>query len=500
MNYFEEILKGFHIFFQPMMVLKAMMGFFIGTFFGATPGLTATLAIALLLPFTYRLDVTSSLIVCTAIFMSGIYSGSITAITINIPGAPSAMMTAIEGYPLMKKGLGAKALGHAAFSSMVGGTVGSILLILFLPFTSKFILIIKTPGKFSLILFALIVIIIVQKESIIKGAIVTLLGVLTATIGIDVDLPVARFTFGITNLTAGIDFIPVIIGTFAISELLLQSESGTKDDNIIREQVVKAKIKRKYFIPKLSEIKGIGWINYLKSIVIGFFIGVLPGAGGSMAAFVSYSEGMRSSKHREEYGKGSLEGIACAEAANNAMCGGALVPMLTFGIPGDGASAVMLGVLLINGLKPGLKLIGNQLPLIAPMFASLLISALIFIPLTLYILGPYLIKIVSIRKSILYSSIAAISMVGAYVATNSTFQLILTIILGGIIYLLRKQEFPSVPFLLGVLLGPLLEMYFRRSMQISKCNPMIFLTSLDSLFFLVLAGIFYYFLIIRKRA
>ena len=174
--------------------------------------------------------------------------------------------------------------------------------------------------------------------------------------------------------------------------------------------------------------------------------------------------------------------------------------MLTFGIPGDGVSAVVLGVLLINGLRPGPQLIGNQLHLIAPMFASLLISALIFIPLTLYILGPYLIKIVSIRKSILYSSIAAISMTGAYVSTNSISQMILTIILGGVIYLLRKQEFPSVPFLLGVLLGPLLEQYFRASMQINKGNPMIFLTHLDSVFFLVLTGVFYYFLIIRKRA
>ena len=492
------IIQGFQTFFIPGIMIYAFLGFFVGTFFGAVPGLTATLAIALLLPVTYSMDIVKALVMCMGIYMAGMYAGSITATTINIPGAPSAMMTAIEGHKMMQKGQGAKALGQAAFASMIGGTIGSVLLMIIAPFAVKLALLIKTPGKFSLIFFAFVVVILAQRKSIAKGAVATILGIMTATVGIDIMQPAARFTFGIDPLVQGIDMMPLIIGTFAISELLIQSEKSSDEYKLINKEMINQKIKRKDFLPSLKDIKEIGVFTYIKGALIGFFIGVLPGAGGSMASFLSYAEAMRSSKDPDKYGTGTLEGIAAAESANNAVCGGALVPMLTFSIPGDAVAAVVLGVLIINGLQPGPRLMTTQFHLIAPMFAALFVSALIILPLTLYTLGPYFIKIVTINRKILYSSIALVAMVGGYVSTFSTFQMLMTLVMGVIAYVLRKQNYPTVSLLLGFILGPMIEKYFRRSLYISDGSPLIFFTEWDSIFFLLLTVVFYYFLAIRK--
>lgn len=497
MDFFLGILDGFAALADPEILLYMVGGFLIGTFFGAVPGLTSVLAIALLLPLTYSLDVTTALVACASIFMAGMCSGSITATTINIPGAPASMMTAIEGYPMQQRGEGAKALGHAALASMIGGSIGALLLMLVAPLAADAALLIRTPGKFSLIAFALVVIIISQRKSISKGLITTMLGLMVATIGIDVMQPVARFTFGTGVLVQGIDMMPLIIGTFAVSELLIQANNRhnrTVDPNRIEAPP----IRRRDFIPPLGEVREIGLYRYLKSAVIGYLVGTLPGAGGSMAAFVSYAEAMRSSKHPERFGKGNPEGIAAAEGSNNAMCSGAFVPMLTFGIPGDPTTAIVLGVLVINGLQPGPQFMDSQLGLVAPMFAALLLSALVLVPLTLYLLGPYFLRIVSIRRDVLYSSIAVIALVGSYVATYSAFQMTLALLFGILAYFLRKQEYPTVCLLLGFVLGPSLEEYCRRALSISDGNPMIFLTSLDSLFFLALTGVFFYFMVIRK--
>ncbi|HER24581.1 MAG TPA: tricarboxylate transporter [Candidatus Atribacteria bacterium] len=499
MENIQGILNGFVVLTNLTIFIYLVIGFFIGMFFGAVPGLTSCLAIALILPLTYSMDIVSSLVMCMGIFMAGIYSGSITAITINIPGAPSAMMTALEGNKLMQNGQGAKALGHAAFGSMIGGTIGSILLMLIAPFSLKLALMIRTPGKFSLILFALVVIILINRKSLAKGAIATFLGIMLATIGIDLMKPMVRFNFGFNVLTEGIDLMAVIIGTFAVSEVLIQAEKS-QDEVSVKKEETEHKLNRRDFIPKWKDIKEIGIVSYIKSALIGFFVGVLPGAGGSMAAFISYSEAIRASKHPERFGTSeTVEGIAAAETANNAMCGGALVPMLTFGIPGDATTAVVLGVLIINGLQPGPQLMSTQFHLVAPMFAALFVSALILLPLSLFLLGPYCIKIVLIDRGILYASIATVAIVGAYVSTFSIFQMFMALIMGIIAYILRKQNFPVVCLLLGFILGPMAEDYFRRALSLGHGNPLIFFRSADSVFFLVLTIVFYYFLIVRRR-
>lgn len=498
MAFFFELLQGFATLARPDVLAYMVLGFIIGTFFGAVPGLTSVLAIALLLPITYSMDVVPALVMCAAIFMSGMYAGSITATTINIPGAPSSMMTAIEGYALMKKGEGANALGHAALGSMIGGCLGALLLMLLMPLAAKASLLIQTPGKFSLVLFALVVIVIVERGAVAKGVVATMLGVIIGTIGIDVMQPIPRFNFGTEMLVEGIDMMPIIIGTFAISEVLFQAHQNSGSIRAYLTDAASSVIRRRDFLPSWAEIREIGLFTYVKSALLGYGIGILPGAGGSMAAFVAYADAKRRSKRADEYGKGSREGIAAAEAANNSMCGGAFVPMLMFGIPGDPTTAIVLGVLVINGLQPGPRLLETQGDLIAPMFASLFISALVLIPLTLFLLGPWFVRIVSIPKGLLYASIAVVALVGSYVATFSIFQMALALLFGILAFFLRQQNYPTVSLLLGFILGPDLEQYLRRTLSLSDGNPMVFLTSPDSLFFLVLLVLFVYFMAVRK--
>ncbi len=494
MSTIGQILDAFTLLADPILLLTLMFGFVVGVIFGSIPGLTATLAIVLLLPMTYSMSMNAALFMCMGIYMAGMYSGSITAITINIPGAPSGAMTAIDGHLMMKQGQGAKALAHSTLASAIGGTIGVILLIAISPLAVKVALMIKTPGKASLILFAFVVIAALSGKDWPKAAMMTIIGLVLATVGMGVMRPTQRFTFGSITLLEGFEFVPIVIGAFAISELLTQSAISNAEFRKIAEASEGMKIRRRDFIPKWEEVKAVGAWRYLKSALIGYFIGALPGAGGSMAAFVSYAEGKRSSKHPEKYGTGFYEGIACAEGANNAVCGGALVPMLTFGIPGDGVTAIVLGVLMVYGVIPGPEILSKQLYLVAPMYAALAFAAAVLMPLSLFIFGPYYIKIVKINRLVLYSSIAAISLTGAYAATYSVFQMFVGLAVGVMIYFLRGQKYPSVPFILGALLGPLFEEYFRRVLSISHNNLLVFFTEIDSLIFLVLSVVFVIFL------
>jgi putative tricarboxylic transport membrane protein len=494
---FLHVVGGFQTIAEPAVFGYLVAGFLIGTIFAAIPGLTGTLAIALILPLTYSMDVTSSLVMCAAIFMGGQYGGSITAITVNIPGAPCAIMTAYEGNILMRRGEGARALRSAALASMMGGVIGAILLMALAPVIAQAALYVQTPGKFSLILFAFFVIIISNDRSISKGIVATLVGLMVATVGIDVASSKVRQTFGFPALIEGIDLMAVIIGAFAISELFVQVTNRSREDRSATTKLPKkVKWSWRHFVPCRADYHLIGTYRYLKFAAIGYFVGVLPGAGGSSAAFVSYAEAKRSSLRPEEYNNGSVEGIAAAEASNNAMCGGSLVPMLTFGIPGDTTSAVILGVLIINGLQPGPQMMTEQFAIVTPMMAALLVSALL-IPITLLFLGPWYMRLVSINKAVLFSSIAVIAMVGAYVSTFSVFQMGAALVVGIGAYFMQRGGYPMVSFLLGFILGPDLEVYMRRSLAITDGSPSIFFTSPDSLFFLGLIAVFFYFMVMR---
>jgi len=492
----EQIIQGYVILFQPVVFLYLIIGFIIGLFFGTVPGLTATLAVALLLPMTFVLDITNSLVMAMGIFVAGIYSGSTTGTIINIPGTPGGAITTIEAYPLMLKGEGAKSLAHDAFSSFVGGTTGVVILMFLCPLIARLALLLHTADRFSLIVLSLVAVAVSTRGSLAKSVIATVFGLMLATIGIDPQFPEARFTYGTVVLTEGLDLLPVIIGIFAISELMMQIEAGREG---VKTDIDLSKIRfrRKDFIPKFKDIKRIGLRTYLKSTLIGNAIGALPGAGAAMAGFIAYAEAKRSSKHPEEYGKGSIEGVSATETANNSMCAGAMIPMLTLGIPGDAVTAMILGMFKIQGLVPGPALLTKSLNYVTPMYAALMVSA-IFIPISLFVFGPYYIKIAQIKRSILYSFIAVIAMVGCYAAAFSPFQMLVTVALGVITYLFRKLEYPAVPVLMGVILGPMAEDYLRRALMISG-SPTVFFTRPGSVIFLVLSVIFAYFLGFRQK-
>ncbi len=493
----EEIILGFATLFSLSVFLYLIIGFLVGLFFGIVPGLTGTLAIALLLPITFAMDPVNALVMAMGIFVSGIYSGSITGTVVNIPGTPGGAVTSIEGYPLMLKGRGADALTHGAFGSFIGGVGGVLILMFFCPIIAKGALMLHTIDRFSLIVLSLVAVCIASKGSVAKGVIATVIGIMLGTIGIDSQVPVARFNYGFVSMTEGIELLPAIIGIFAISELLFQIEIGlAKLPTII--DVKSIKFLRKDFIPKFLDIKSIGAKLYIKSTVIGNLVGALPGAGAAMAGFISYAEAKRSSKRPEDYGKGTIEGIAAVESANNSMCAGAMIPLLTIGIPGDAVTAMVLGMFKIQGIVPGPTLFAKSMHLIAPMYAALMVGS-ILIPISLWLFGPYYLKMTQIRRSVLYPFIALVAMIGAFSATFSEFQMIVALVLGIVTYLLRKQGFPSVPLLMGLILGPMAEDYLRRALMISDGNFMIFFMRPFSLSFLILAVIFAYFLGFKQR-
>jgi putative tricarboxylic transport membrane protein len=493
-----DLFNGFATLFTPWPFLYLVGGFLMGLIFGAIPGLTATLAIALLLPFTFGMEVTHALIMVMGIYMAGIYAGSITGITLNIPGAPSGAITSIDGHALMKQGHGAQALSLDAFASSVGGMIGALVLMLLAQPISNLALLLKTPDKFGLVFLAVVTVTVVARGSIWRAIIAMTLGLMISTIGIDPMVPKGRFDFGSFYLIEGIGLLPAVIGLFAICELLLQASLPARAafGQVVAEL---PKLRHRDFIPDFRVIRDIGPVTYVKSSVIGVLIGMLPGGGASMASFIAYAEAKRASKTPDAYGQGSHEGLAASEAANNAMCGGAIIPLLTLGIPGDAVTAIIFGVLLLHGLVPGPGLLETHTAVIAPMFAALFVASLL-VMVSVLIFGPFYLRLARINRGILYAFIAMVSMVGVYASSFSAFQMWMALAIGVFAFALRRFGYPIVPMLMGVILGPYLEEFLRRSLIVSKGDPMIFLTSPGSAIFLGLTLVFIWFLRLRPRA
>lgn len=485
---------GFLALLRPDTFLYLVGGYLLGLLFGAIPGLTATLAIALLLPFTFAMELTNALVMVMAIFMAGIYAGSVTGIIINIPGAPSGAITTIEGHQLMKRGEGARALGLDAFASSVGGMIGALVLMFIAVPMSQVALLFQTPDKFALVVLALVTVVAVSKGSMTKGLIAVTLGMMISTVGLDTMVAQGRFDFGSAQLVEGVRLLPAVIGLFAVCELLVQA--GTDKRGVV---VADFKVKRRDFIPSWKEIWAIGPITYAKSSVIGVLIGMLPGGGAAMASFIAYAEAKRTSKTPETYGNGSHEGLAAAESANNAMCGGAVVPLLTLGIPGDAVTAIIFGVLLIHGLVPGPGLLENNLTTIAPMFAALFVAAS-FVFISVIIFGPYYIWLARMNRAVLYAFIAMVAMVGTFASTFSVFQMWVALAIGTFAFVLRALGYPIIPMLMGIILGPYLEEYLRRALITNELNPIAFVSSPISVALFVLTALFVYVLRGRRSA
>lgn len=467
---------------QPLTLVYLFIGVFFGIIAGAIPGFTFTMAIILAFPFTFGMDPIQGLTMMIGIYIGGLSGGLISGTLLGIPGTPSSVVTTFDGFPMTQQGDGARALGIGILASVIGTIIGAILLFLMGPVIAKFSLNFGPWEIFALVIFALTLIAGLSGNHLTKGLIAGCLGILIGTIGIS-PTGIIRFDFGIHGLSGGLSPIPVLIGLFALSQLLKNVEEIKKSLTIHDRSIIKKKIK----IPYLQVIKDVyreRW-NLLRSSFIGCFIGALPAAGAESATFISYDQAKKMSKEKDKYGKGHPGGIVAAESSNNSTAGGAFIPTITLGIPGDVAQSVMIGVLILHGITPGPGLFQQQPILVNSIYIAILFSALAVLMIQTLLL-PFLTRITLIPKSLLIPSILLLSTVGAFALNNRSFDVWVVFVFGVIGYLLTKMNVPLGPVILGLILGPTLEAEMIRALQISS-ELHLFFTRPISLFFLVLA-------------
>jgi len=444
------------------------LGGLLGTIVGMLPGIGPATGVAVLLPLTFTMGPTAALITMSGVYYGAMYGGSRSSILINTPGDGAAVAATFDGYPMAQKGRGEAALAISAIASFIGGMIAVIIMTAVAEPVAKFALKFGPAEYFLLMIFALSATASLSKGNLLKGFISMLFGLMISTVGIDGQSGVNRFTFGIIELQTGIDFLVVIIAMYALGEVY-------KTFQIITEG--KKKIQKKFgkiWITK-DDWKRSKW-PILRSSPLGFFMGALPGAGGTMASLLAYNNEKQLSKNPEEFGKGAIEGLAAPEAANNAASVGALIPMLTLGIPGSGTTAVMMGALLMIGIQPG-PMLFQQHPdiawgLIASMFIGNIILAIINIPL-----AGLLVRILAIPPKILYPIVLGLAFVGTYAISYSIVDFYLLVIFGLIGYFMHKLDVPMAPLILSVIVGSSMEQSFRQALTISNGNFQIFWSS-----------------------
>ncbi|HLO12921.1 MAG TPA: tripartite tricarboxylate transporter permease [Pseudoneobacillus sp.] len=475
---FDMFLNGIgNIFLNPQVILLSLIGVAVGIIVGALPGLTATMGVALLLPLTFGMEPTAGLLLLSGVYFGGVYGGSITAILLKTPGTPAAAATALDGYALTQKGMAGKALGAATISSFTGGTLSIIILMFLSPVLANIALEFSAAETFALAVFGLSIIASIAGKSLLKGLIAGVVGLLLAMVGMDPMLGLPRFTGGIPEIMSGIPFIPVMIGLFAATEAF-----NTLEESAVKEKV-KATIER--ILPPWSDIKRL-IPTILRSTGLGTFIGIIPGAGADIAAFVSYNEAKRFSKDKDGFGKGKLEGVSACEAGANACTGGALVPLLTLGIPGDAVTAVMLGALMVQGLQPGPMLFKNNGDLVYTLFVGMILCYIFLLIMGLFA-SRYFAKVVEIPKSVLTPIILVLCIVGSYAINNSVFDVYIMLIAGIIGYFMQKLDFPASPIVLALILGPMAESQFRRALAMSNGSFDIFYTRPIALILIIIS-------------
>ena len=459
-------------------ILWINIGVFVGSVFAAIPGLSVILCVILFLPVTYTMSAIPGMMFLLGIYCAGGYGGSVSAILINTPGTPHAAATMLDGHPLSEQGRTKAALKVALYASTFGGVFSALMLLFLGPQVAKIAAQLGTAEYFMVCVFGLTIIAGVSGKSIIRGLISACLGLLISCVGTDPMTSYDRFTFGISRLYLGLDLAVCLIGLFALVEILAKAEK-----RLDRLNMDTRRIKDDGKITK-SEYKRMARPVILSSI-IGVLVGIIPGTGASEASWFSYNTAKNLSKHPEEFGHGSVEGIAAAESANNAVTGATLIPLLTLGIPGDGTVAIMLSALMINGLNPGLSLFTTDGDI---MYAIML--GLILVNLFMLLQGKFLTtlfaKVVSIPQEILTPIIVIFCFAGAYSVNENYFDVGVALIFGVLAWVLRKLELPPVPILLGLVLGSMTETNFRRALLISNGNPSIFFQSIYCKIFLVL--------------
>lgn len=460
-------------------------GTFIGITVGALPGLTATSTIALLIPITFYVDTVPAFALLLAIYNAALMAGSYASIIVGIPGTPAATATRLDGYPMALQGKGSEALIIATISSFIGTCVSLIFLFTVSEPLARLSLFFNSPEYFSLALLGLVICSGVSSGSVIKGLIGAFLGMFLAVVGLDPVGGIPRFTFGFFELFEGIPYIPAMIGIFGLGEILAYLSSSSIDDNV---NMVEESL-GKFVLPKWQKIAGLLPIM-LRGGLIGTFVGMVPGLGGNVAAFLHYGLTKKASKKEESirFGEGNPKGVAASESANNGVTGGALVPLLAFGIPGDSVAAVLLGALRIAGLQTGYKLFEEHKATLYTIFSSLGVANVMMLVLGFMFIRAY-VKLLNTPRYLLYPLIGILCLVGSISVRGIIFDGIITLLFGLLGWAMLKLKIPRVTLVLGLILGPMLEENFRRSMLMSQHSLMVFLKHPISLALLIASSV-----------
>ena len=481
---FDLLIQGFLNVLSPQIFLLITSGVAVGIVFGAVPGLTAVMAIALCLPMTYGLGPAAGISLLVALFVGATSGGLISAILLNIPGTPSSIATTFDGAPMMNKGEGAKALGAGIVFSFIGTILSVGALMFIAPSLARFALSFGPHEYFAIAVFSLTLIATLSSGSMVKGVFSGVLGFAVSTVGIAPVDAVPRFTFGAVELNAGFSILTVLVGMFAIAEVIKTAENARNPDPAITA-------------PLAMKIRGFGFSlreffgqipNALRSSAIGIGIGILPGIGAGTSNILSWIAARKMSKTPEEFGKGKLDGVVASESANNAGIGGAMIPLLTLGIPGDAVTAILLGGLMIHGIQPGPMLFITQGGLVYTIFAALLVSAIMMLILEFVGLRIF-IRLLAIPKHILLPIILVLCAVGAFGLASRIFDVWTILAFGVLGYAFVKAGIPTAPFIIGFILGPMAETNLRRGLQLSRDDFTGFLTNPISGTFLALAAL-----------
>lgn len=493
----DHLLGGLSLFSQWNVFFGMIAGVVTGIIIGALPGMTIVMAISLALPFTFYMEPVVSIAFLLGIYKAGVWGGSISAILIGTPGTPASAATVIDGYQMTKKGLSKKALDMALYASTVSDVITDIITV-FATFQIAYLALKIGPIEFfSIIVFSLTIIASVSAKSLLKGLISGALGLLLATVGMDTMYSINRFTFGNVDLTGGFNIIPVLIGLFAIPEIM--SQLSARKMHPEKTLIIDPDIVHR------SEAKGLTWQDFKGSIrtilrgsIVGTIIGIIPGLGAAPAAYLNYSMAKKASKHPEEFGHGSMEGVAAAEAGAGGVCGPTLIPLLTLGVPGDKSTAVMLGALMIQGLTPGPLLFQKHAPVIYGIFI-----AMIVINFVLLGVGKIALRFASLTSRVptemLFPIVFILCVFGSYAINSNLFDVWVMIIIGGVGYLMKLTDLPTEPFIIAFILCPLFENGLRRALITSGGDLTVFVTNPISLFFLVLTLLSVFFLLFSKQ-
>ncbi len=474
------ILQGIIGTFQPVTFLMMLIGTAGGIVIGAIPGMSGSMGVILLLPLVYQLETIPAMVVLAAMFCGSMYGGSISAILLRTPGTPSAAATVLDGYPMGQKGQAGKALFTAIFASAIGGILSGICLLLIAPQLARVALNFQAPEFFALSIFGLTLMAGSSGQSLVKGLISGFMGLLLSTVGVDVISGSMRFTFGSVKLMAGFNILPVLVGVFALAQVFADLNNRTP-------QIVQETASLGSMLPSREEFR-LMIMPILAGSIIGIAIGIIPGSGGAISCFLAYELARRFSKRKELFGTGIVEGIAAPEASNNGTTGGALVPLLTLGIPGDTVTAVMLGAFMLIGIRPGPQLFVENAQAVNTFFMAFIVMQILmlFFGLIGTKLWP---KILNVPRYVIMPLVMLFCFLGAYTLSYNTGDAVISLIFGVIGFFMHRFGFPGAPMILGIILGPMAEQNLNRALLISHNDWRVFFTRPISCAFIVVTAL-----------